>query len=92
MLLGFFQPLAQWPRDDNFRKANADDASSKQGGVSQNEGYLFGGPYNKDYGILGCILASPYLGKLPQCLPRYRVQDVWHPHLHTVNICSPQSI
>ena len=24
-----------------------------------------GGAYNKDYGILGCILGSPYLGKLP---------------------------
>ena len=24
-----------------------------------------GGPYNKDYSILGSILGSPYLGKLP---------------------------
>ena len=34
-------------------------------GVSQNYGYHFGGPYNKDYSILGSILGSPYCGKLP---------------------------
>ena len=34
-------------------------------GDSQNYGYHFGGPYNKDYSILGFILGSPYLGKLP---------------------------
>ena len=28
-------------------------------------GYLFGGPYNKDYSILGSILGSPHFGKLP---------------------------
>ena len=27
--------------------------------------YLFGGPNNKDYSILGSILGSPYFGKLP---------------------------
>ena len=34
-------------------------------GVSQNWGYPFGGPYNKDYSILGSILGSPYFRKLP---------------------------
>ena len=34
-------------------------------GVSQNQGYHFRGPHNKDYSILGSILGSPYLGKLP---------------------------
>ena len=34
-------------------------------GVSQNYGYHFGGTNNKDYNILGSILGSPYLGKLP---------------------------
>ena len=34
-------------------------------GVSQNYGYLLGGPNNKDYSILGSILGSPYFGKLP---------------------------
>ena len=34
-------------------------------GVSQNQGYLFGGPYNKDYSILGSILGYPNFGKLP---------------------------
>ena len=27
-------------------------------------GYFFGGPYGKDYSILGSILGSPYFGKL----------------------------
>ena len=36
-------------------------------GVSQNYGYLLWGPHNKDYSILGSILGSPYLGKLPYC-------------------------
>ena len=34
-------------------------------GVSQNSGYYFGGPYNKDYSIFGSILGFPYFGKLP---------------------------
>ena len=34
-------------------------------GVSQNLGYQFRGPHIKDYSILGSILGSPYLGKLP---------------------------
>ena len=35
---------------------------SEDMGVSQNWGYTFGGLYNMDYGILGSILGSPYLG------------------------------
>ena len=31
-------------------------------GVSQNSGYLFGGPHNKDCSTLGSILGSPVLG------------------------------
>ena len=34
-------------------------------GVSQNQGYYFGGSYNKDSSILGSILGSPHFGKLP---------------------------
>ena len=34
-------------------------------GDSQNWGYLFGGPNNKDYSILGSILGYPSFGKLP---------------------------
>ena len=37
-------------------------------GISQNSGYLFGGPHNKDYNMSGSILGSPYFGELP-CLP-----------------------
>ena len=33
--------------------------------VSQNEGYHFGSPKKKDYGIFGSMLGSPYVGKLP---------------------------
>ena len=33
--------------------------------VSQNLGYLFGGPHHKDYSILGSTSGSSYLGKLP---------------------------
>ena len=31
-------------------------------GVSQNEGSFVWGPHNKDHGILGSILGSPFLG------------------------------
>ena len=34
-------------------------------GGSQNSGYDFGGPHNKDYSILGSILGSLNFGKLP---------------------------
>ena len=37
-------------------------------GVSQNQGYLFGGPHNKDSNILGFILGSPHFGKLPHSI------------------------
>ena len=34
-------------------------------GISPRLGVRFGGPYKKDYSILGSILGSPYYGKLP---------------------------
>ena len=34
-------------------------------GGSQEEGYPFRGPHNKNYSILGSILGSPKFGKLP---------------------------
>ena len=33
--------------------------------MSQNYGHHLGGPYSKDYSILGSIFGSPCLGKLP---------------------------
>ena len=33
--------------------------------VSQNKGYLFGGPHDRDQSILGSILKSPHFWKLP---------------------------
>ena len=40
-------------------------ATSLEKGVSQNWGYLFEGPNNKDYSILVSILGFPYFEKLP---------------------------
>ena len=37
--------------------------------------YLFGGPHNKDYSILGSILGFPYCGKVPYH-PRTRCLEV----------------
>ena len=34
-------------------------------GFPKIRGYLFGDPYNEDYGILGSILGYPNFGKLP---------------------------
>ena len=34
-------------------------------GFPKIRGTILGGPNNKDYSILGCILGSPYFGKLP---------------------------
>ena len=41
-------------------------------GVSQNYGYLIGGPHNKDHSILGSILGAPYFGKPPKKLARLK--------------------
>ena len=35
------------------------------GGFPKISGTILGGPYNKDYSILGSILGSPHLEKLP---------------------------
>ena len=40
-------------------------------GISQNYGYLFGGPNNKGYSILGSILGYPNFGKQPYILYSY---------------------
>ena len=34
-------------------------------GVSQHSGYYFWEPYNQDCNIVGSILGSPHLGKIP---------------------------
>ena len=46
-------------------------------GVSQNYGYLFGGPHNKDYSLLGSILRSPILGNYLVSLPGAGFYDVF---------------
>ena len=43
------------------------------------KGYLFRGPNNKDYSILGSILGSPYLGKLPYTLTKKGLPYFWKP-------------
>ena len=40
-------------------------------GVSQNYGYLFGGPHNEDYSIFWSILGFPILGKYHICVYIY---------------------
>ena len=35
--------------------------------VSQNYGFFFGGPHNKDYSILGFILGSPNFRETARC-------------------------
>ena len=40
----------------------------KYGGFLKLGVSYWGGPHNKDYSILGSILGSPYLGKLPNGL------------------------
>ena len=39
--------------------------SPNKWGLPKIRGTVLGGPHNKDYSILGSILGSPYLGKLP---------------------------
>ena len=41
------------------------------GGFPKIRGTIFGGPYKKDYSILGSTLGSPYLGKLPNGLQQH---------------------
>ena len=42
-------------------------------GISQNYGYLLGGPHNKDYSMLGSTLGSPCFGKLPHTLAWFNI-------------------
>ena len=39
-------------------------------------GTFFGGPSNKDCGILGSIVGCPYLGKVPYGSSNLRVEDL----------------
>ena len=43
---------------------------------SQNWGYHHGGAYNKDYHILGSILGSPCVGKLPNLITQLQLFKV----------------
>ena len=47
---------------ETFNSVSQQAFSSGYLGVSQNQGYLFRGPYDKDYGILESILGSPIWG------------------------------
>ena len=48
-------------------------------GVSQNQGYHFGCPNNKDYSIFGSVLGSHYFGNFRFCSGRilFGVLKVW---------------
>ena len=68
------QPSATTRRKHHHRGALLEsEPSGSYMGVSQGLGfrYLFGGPYNKDYSILGSILGSPSFGKLPHTIAYY---------------------
>ena len=51
------------------------------GGVSQNWGYLFGGPHTKDCSVLGSIMGFPYFGNYHVTIgyiePRTRYSGNW---------------
>ena len=57
-------PLPSTPRAP-AKQANPEEHAPQQVGSSQNHGYHFEGPHNKDFNILGSILGSLYFGKLP---------------------------
>ena len=53
-------PLPPGPEPKGLAKP--EETQKRDLEVSQNRGTLFGGPYNKDYSILGSILGSLILG------------------------------
>ena len=55
----------------------------RQVGDSQNDGYLLGVLNNKGYSILGSILGSPYLGKLPSLAQHAEVPAGLYPFAKT---------
>ena len=55
---------------ENEMEAGSIIGDYRDSGFLKLEVPFLGGPYNKDYSILGSILGSPYLGKLPY--KRYR--------------------
>ena len=60
-------------------------------GYSQNKGYPIGGPYNKDSSILGTIMGSSYLGKLPYCIFRPMWGSILgSPNIMKITNCAPR--
>ena len=57
--------LYEYPESPQYYAHGACPKPYTQRGVSQNEGYFLEDSNKKDYSILGSILGSPYLGKLP---------------------------
>ena len=54
------------PPSSSFRLSRCPISPARlYGGFPKLGGSLIGGPYNKDYSILGSILGSPHFGKLP---------------------------
>ena len=50
---------------DPFFETNPRGSKYPIWGVPKIRGTFLGGPYNKDYSILGSRLGSPYFGRLP---------------------------
>ena len=64
--------ITTWPSDSYKVRLLLEGKDSLNGrgvgliwGFPKIRGTLSGGPYNKDYSILGSILGSPHFGKLP---------------------------
>ena len=57
---------ASTPSDRRQNRSAAGDRKCKTRGFLKILG-TFGGPYKKDYGTLGSVFGSPFLGKLPYC-------------------------
>ena len=53
------QKKALRPRSSQYRPAWYRAECRSLNRVSQNQGYLSGGPHNKDYRILGSVVGSP---------------------------------
>ena len=56
-------------------------------GVSQNQGHHYGGPYNKDFSILGSIFRVPLFGGNYQIGVPFR----WSSEMHSEQLCGRRS-
>ena len=63
------------------------NSKSQHMGVSQNWGYLFGVPYNKDYSTLESRLGFPNFGEVPH----FSFQDNFCVYLKKYGVAEPKN-